>query len=129
MENISTTAELKDAIQLLEAEQSVRLQEMRENFSLTYESLKPANIIKNTMKDIASSPYLFTNIFNVGVGLVAGYLSKRALFLGRSHKKSRKLLGLVLQLGVTKLVVSAPKALKSYVQGVFSKREKEVPSD
>jgi hypothetical protein len=32
------------------------------------------------MKEIGSSPYLFNNIFNVTLGLVAGYLSKRALY-------------------------------------------------
>ena len=129
MENISTTAELKEAIQLLEMEKSLHLQEMREKFSLTWESLKPANLIKNTLKDIGSSPYLFNNIFNVSLGLVAGYLSRRALFLGRSGRKSGKLLGLILQLGVTNLVVHAPKAIKSYVHNLFSKREKVIISE
>ena len=129
MENISTTAELQEAIQLLEAQKSVHLQEMRENFSLTWESLKPANIIKSTIKEIGSSPYLFNNIVNVALGLGAGYLSKKVLFIGRSNRKSRKLLGLILQLGVTKLVVNTPIAIKSLVHNIFSKREKEIQSD
>ena len=129
MKNISTTAELKEAIQLLEAQNSVHLQEMRENFSLTLESLKPANIIKSTMKEIGSSSYLFNNILNLTLGLVTGYISKRALFFGRSNKKSRKLLGLALQLGVTNLVVYAPSAIKSFVRNIFSKNNEEPQSD
>jgi hypothetical protein len=129
MENISTAAELKEAILLLEAEKSFHLKEMRENFSLTYESLKPANLIKSTMNEIGSSPYLFNNVLNVTLALVAGFLSKRALMIGRSNKKSKKLLGLLLQLGVANLVIYAPNAIKSFFQDIFSKREKEIQTD
>ncbi|WP_372948592.1 hypothetical protein [Mariniphaga sp.] len=129
MENISTVAELKEAIHLLEEQKSAHLQEMRENFSLTWEKFQPANLIKTSMKEIGSSPYLFNNIFNVTLGLVAGFLSKRALMIGRSNNKSRKLLGLILQLGITNLVVYAPNAIKSLVQNILSKREKEIKSE
>jgi hypothetical protein len=129
MENISTPAELKEAIQLMEAEKSVLFQQMRANFFLAYESIKPANLIESTMKEIGSSPYLFNNIFNVALGLVAGYLLKKALLVGRSNNKSRKLLGLILQLSVANLVVYAPNAIKSFVQDIFSKKEKEIKSD
>lgn len=129
MGNISTPAELKEAIELLEAEKSFHLQEMKSNFFLAYESLKPAKLIESTMKEIGSSPYLLNNIFNVILGLAAGYLSKRALLIGRSNNKSGKLLGLILQLGVTNLVVYAPNAIKSFIQDFFSKRKKEILSD
>lgn len=125
MENISTPAELKEAIQLLEAEKSVHLLEMKENFFLAYDSLKPANLIKSTMKEIGSSPYLFNNVFNVSLGLVAGYLSKRALMISRSNNKSKKLLGLILQLSVTNLVVYAPNAIKSFVQNIFQNNSRK----
>ena len=95
MENISSSAELQEAIQLLEAKKSLHLQEMKSNFTLTYESFKPVNIIKNTLKGIGSSPNLYKKIFNITLGLATGYLSKRALFIGRSNNKSRKLLGLM----------------------------------
>lgn len=123
MGKISTPAELKKAIQSLEAEKSVHLQEMRADFFLAYESLKPANLIESTMKEIGSSPYLFNNIFNVALGLVAGYLSKKALFIGKSKNNSRKFLGLILQLGVANMIVYAPNAIKSFVQDIFSKKK------
>ena len=126
MENISTPAELNKAIQLLEAEKSVYFQEMRTNFFLAYESIKPANLIESTMKEIGSSPYLFNNIFNVALGLAAGYLSKKALSVSRSNNKSRRLLGVLLQLGVANLVVYASNAIKSFVNDIFSKKEKVI---
>ena len=42
MENISSNAELHDAIQLLEAEQAVKLKLMKEQLHQAYENLKPA---------------------------------------------------------------------------------------
>lgn len=129
MENISNPAELKEAIELLEAEKSVLFQEMRTNFFFAYESLKPAKLIESTMKEIGSSPYLLNNILNVSIGLVAGYISKKAILVGRSNNKSSKLLGLILQFGVTNLVVYAPNAIKSFVKDIFSKKEKKIKSN
>jgi len=124
MNNISSHAELMEAIQLLESRRSVHIQEMKTNFFIAYESLKPANLIKSTMKEIGSSPYLFNNILNVAVGLVAGYVSKKALLIGRSNSKSMKLIGLILQLGVTNLIAYAPNAIMSFSQNIFSRRKK-----
>ena len=129
MENISTTAELKEAIQLLEAEKSVHLQVMRENFSLASESFKPANLIRYTMKEVVSSPYLLPNIFNMAMGMFAGHFLKRTLFIGSSNKYSKKLLGSMLQFGITNLVVKAPNAIKSFARKIFSNKKKEINSE
>lgn len=126
MENLSETARLKEAIELLEAEKAAHLQAMRSNFFQTYESLKPANLFENTLKEVGSSPYIINNIFNIGFGLLAGFLSKRAMLIGRSGNKSAKLMGLILQLGVTSLVAYAPKALKSFAQRVVTRESGEV---
>jgi hypothetical protein len=129
MGNISTSAELKEAIQQQEAERSVHLQEMRSNFFHFKESFKPANLIKSAMNQFGSSPYLFNNILNISLGLVAGYLFKNALFRSKSKNMSGKLLGLILQLGITNLVVYAPKAIQSFVKEVFSNNDEEIKSD
>lgn len=124
MEKITTSAELKEAIQLREEKKIVHLREMRTNFSIIYERLKPANIIKSTLNGIGSSPNLSKNILNTGLALLAGILSKKALSIGDSNSKSRKLLGLVLQLGITNMVIYGPDAIKSFFLNVFSKRKK-----
>jgi len=46
MENIKSIAGISKAIQLLEIEQAEKGQLLREQFNLTYESLKPVNILK-----------------------------------------------------------------------------------
>ncbi len=117
MENISSNAELQDAIRLLEADQAVKLQLMKEQFHLAYENLKPAKIIENALKDIASSPYLVNNIFVTFIGLVTGYLSQIAV-TRQSNSKLRKLFGYILQFGVTNLVAQNTKTIKSFGQFV-----------
>jgi hypothetical protein len=112
MQKIASVAELKNAIQLLEVEQADKGQLLKEEFFLTYESLKPVNLIRRTVDDIASSPYLIDNILGAGMGLVSGFLSKK-IFIGASGNKLRHLIGHVLQFGVTNFVALHPGAIKT----------------
>jgi hypothetical protein len=112
MENITSAVALKNAIQLLEADQAVKGQLLKEQFYLTYESLKPVNLIKNALHDISSSPYLIDNILSTSMGIASGFLTNK-IFVGRSGNIIRNLLGTVLQFGVTNVVAQHPAAIKS----------------
>ena len=83
MENITSKNSLKNAIQLLEVEQAIQGQLLKEQFYLTCESLKPVNLIKSTLKDIVLSPNLIDRILGNAIGLATGYLSKK-IFIGTS---------------------------------------------
>jgi len=126
MQNKSPTDELKNAIQLLEVEQAANWQLLKEQFHLTYESLKPVNLLKSTVHDIASSPYLIDNIISNSLGLATGYLSRK-IIVGASGNKFRKFIGFVLQCGVANFVAQRPEAIKSIgqfiLQHVFRKKE------
>lgn len=128
MENISSTAELTDAIQILEAEQAAHLYHMREKFYIARESLRPVNIIGNSLKGMVSSPNLVNNILGVSVGLFTGYLSRKAMFAGVANSKYGRILGNVLQYGVASLVARGPKVIQSFrqfiAQRISNKREK-----
>jgi hypothetical protein len=127
MESITSTAELKKAIQLLENEQAVNLQRLKEQFSPIYESFKPVNLFKNTLNDVTSSPYLIENIIGVALGLATGYFTKR-IVVGASVNRVRKLMGSVLQFGVTKVVAQHTDTIKSigrnFIQHIFRKKER-----
>ncbi len=112
MENISSTAELQHAIQLLEAEQDLKLLLVKYHFHQAYESLKPANLIQNTLKEIAVSPHLANNFLGAGVGLATGYLSKKAVS-GQSNNKFRRFLGIIVQFGITNIIARNPKTIQS----------------
>ncbi len=124
MKKLATGSELNEAIQLLETERIIHLEMMNNDFSMAYEQFKPGNLIKNTIKKIGSSPSLYENIFNVGLALIAGFLSNKALSITNSNSKPGKFLGLILQLGVANLVVHGPKVLKSVLESVSSKRKR-----
>lgn len=118
MENISTPAELKQAILLMEAKQSVLLLEVKEKFFLTYESLKPINLIANIFDEVKSSPFLTNNVIDTAIGLTAGYISRKAV-VKESDGALRKLFGAVLQFGVTNLVAQNPESIKSFGKFIF----------
>jgi hypothetical protein len=112
MPNISSTAELKSAIELLEVDHAIKGQLLKEQFYVTYESLKPINVLRRTLKELTSSQYLVNNIPGAIMGLVSGYLSKK-LITGGSGNIFRKLLGSILQFGVTNAVAKNSEVIKS----------------
>ena len=118
MQNITSVIELRHAIQILELEQEYKGQKLKEQFSQTLESYKPANLLKGTFKDMVTSPFLIENILLNLVGMATGYLSKK-IFIGASGNIFRKLFGSILQIGVTNAVDRNPDAIKSIGQSIF----------
>lgn len=129
MEYLTSAEELKNAIQLLEAEQADKGQLLKEQFLLTYDSLRPVNLLKSALNDIESSPYLLDNILSTGLGLATGYLSKKVI-IGSSVNKFRKLIGSVLQFGIINFVARHHDAIKSFGRFFFQNihRKKEINS-
>jgi hypothetical protein len=113
MDSITSTAGLKNAIQLLEAEQATALQLLKEQLAITYHSFKPVNFLAGAFNRMTSSPNLIENILGTSVGLATGYLSKK-IVVGASVNIFRKLFGSVLQLGVTNLITRHPDAFKTF---------------
>jgi hypothetical protein len=130
MQNITSSAGLKDAIKLLEAEQEIKAQLLKEQLYLTYESLKPVNLIRHTLKEISSSPYLIDNISGTAMGLLSGFLSRK-IFVGTSGNLIRKLVGSILQFGVTNVVAQNSDVIKSVGQAILQYffRKKELNSE
>jgi hypothetical protein len=126
MQNITSVAELKNAIQELETEQKVKEQLLREQFYLTYESLKPVNILRNTLKNLFSTEDLAENISGNAIGSASGFILKR-IFVGKSANKFKKLIGAILQFGIAKVISQNSDQIKTFGQAVirnlFSKIE------
>ncbi|MCF8371564.1 MAG: hypothetical protein K9H64_08070 [Bacteroidales bacterium] len=118
MQNITTATELKNAIQTLESDYAIQEKLLKAQFHLTYESIKPINLIKSTIKDITSSPYLIDNMIGTAIGLSTGYVTK-LIVVGSKGNVFKKLLGSVLQFGVTNLVAQNADTIKSYGQLIF----------
>jgi hypothetical protein len=130
MQNISSTTGLRNAIQLLEVDQGIKGQLLKDQFYIVYESLKPVNFLKNTLHDISSSPNLIDNILGTSMGIASGFLTNK-IFVGRSGSIIRNLLGSVLQFGVTNVVAQHPETIKSLGEVImqFILRKKGVNSE
>jgi len=128
MQNINYTEELKKSIEILEDEQNLNRYLLKEQFITTYESLKPVNLLKNTLNEVISSPDLMDNLLGTLVGMSTGYLSRK-IVVGTSGNVFRKLIGSVLQFGVTNIIAQHPDAIKSVgqfvIERVFRKKEKK----
>jgi len=118
MENIKTSVDLKEAIQQLEFEHTIREHQLKEQLLLAHESLNPVNLIKNALSEVASSPYLVDNILSASVALATGYISK-IVTVGSADNKFKKFLGIILQFGVTKIVAQNTDTLKSVGQFIY----------
>lgn len=115
MKTINSAAELKIAILQLELQHSIQGEVLKEQFLVTVESFTPVQLIKKAMNDIATSPYLIDNIIGSAMGLATGYISK-LVAVGGSNSVFKKLLGSVVQFGVTNIVAQHPEMFKSVGQ-------------
>ncbi len=118
MYKISSTSDLKNAIQLLEVEQAHEEQLLKEQFLLAVESIKPINLIKSTFHNVASTPNLMNNLLGTTMGMGTGYLSKK-IVVGGSGNIFRNIFGSLLQFGITRIVAQHPETIKSIGQFVF----------
>lgn len=119
MENITSATELKNVIQRLEIEQAIDGQLLKKQFYFAFESLKPVNILRNTLYEITTSPHLMDSILGTAVGLASGYVSRKIAMIGASGNLVRKFLASAMQLGVTNIVSQNPGAIKSIGQFIF----------
>jgi len=103
MKNIHNAGDLKDAIAELERKKKIEEEALKVEFKEVREIYKPANIVKNTVSEVAASPKFRHNLLNIAIGLGAGYLSRKAM-VGKSAGLLKKTLGTAVQFGVASLI-------------------------
>ena len=126
-QRINETDALNKSILLLQNKQEDELVLLKEQFHITYESLKPINIIKTTLSKVVESPELKSNIVNNVIGAATGYLSKIVLF-GASRNPVTRLMGTLLQFAVTNITTKHGDTIKLAGEKIihrFMKEKKE----
>jgi hypothetical protein len=118
MEKINSHDALEHAIKKLEEQQANDRRLLSEQFHLSYESIKPINIIKSTFDQVANSQALKGNVMNTGVGLAVGYLSK-VLFQPATGGPIKNMIGSALQFGITNVVAKNLDTVKSLGTAFF----------
>ncbi|MEO8086799.1 MAG: hypothetical protein ABI763_08270 [Bacteroidota bacterium] len=105
MSKVNSSDSLARAISLLEIKREEELHDLKSQFQITYESLKPMNVLKNTWKEITESPSIKTGISGTAVGIASGYIAKNILF-GFTKNPIKKLAGIAIQALVTNLAAN-----------------------
>lgn len=117
---INNISELDMAIKRLERKKLLLEENLKDDFHTLLQSLKPTNILKNTIHEVQESPELKHNLLKVVLGLGAGYFSRK-LIVGKSAGIVKKALGAALQYGITSFV--AKKNGKEEESGLYSKKK------
>ena len=120
MENQYTAETLKEAIKKLEIKQAEEGQLVKEQLLITYENLKPVNILRNIAKDVYSSENYTQDFVEIIAGMTSGFITKK-LVVGSSKNPVLKLVGLAIQFGITTLVSKKFSVIKDSVIQLVSK--------
>lgn len=128
MEKIQSLSDLEDAIKLLKFKKAEDEKLLKELFYMTYESVKPINMIKNLFKEPIASQNIKDSLLTTSVGFGAGYLSK-LLFQGVVRVPFKNFIGSALMLGVDNLIAKNPgvvSVLSSLILDAFIKKPKKI---
>ena len=125
-----TAAEkLKESIRLLEIRQAEEGEQLKEQFKATYESLKLVNLVKSSLKELTNSVEIKNNLFESIVSIVTGYVTKK-LMISSTSNPFKKILGALIQLGVTNLVAKNAETIRIYITELidrFLHPKEEIP--
>ncbi|MFN3968641.1 hypothetical protein [Flavobacterium sp.] len=103
MKTNNETEELNQLIIEVKAQNNYELAQLKTQFQVAYESLKPVNIVKKIFHDITTAPDIKDNMISNSIGISTGILSKK-LVMGNSHNPVRNIMGTVVQFAVANVV-------------------------
>ncbi|HEY3388496.1 MAG TPA: hypothetical protein VGK38_02920 [Prolixibacteraceae bacterium] len=103
MQKITAAEALKKSISILERRQTEEGILLREQFTVTYESLKPVNVLRKILSDIAEPSDIKDSLIQTVTGLITGYFSRKIL-VRSSRNPLLRLAGVFVQYGVTNFV-------------------------
>jgi hypothetical protein len=128
MSSITTSEELKAAIQQLELQQAGELILLKEQYYKTKEGFKLTNLIKSKFKETITDPDLKTDAINAAIGFTSGILARK-LMIGRTINPFKKLLGIAVEMAVAGSVAKNADEIKSAGSSIFNAlfRKKEKP--
>ncbi|MES2775178.1 MAG: hypothetical protein V4722_13405 [Bacteroidota bacterium] len=129
---ITTALQLDQYIAELEIKKQAQEAELKETIKEGLEKLKPANLVKAVWTGVSTSPEIKEHLIDNGIGLAAGFVSKK-LFVGKSQNPVKRLIGSLAQHGITNLVSNHPDAIKNIGVGllrlIFKRKKKKDPEE
>lgn len=114
--------QLKEQILQLEEKRSAELKELKEQLYVTYESLKPTNIIRKTLHDIVASHEVQADFIEAMLLVASRFISKKieAITTSPPQNMLKQLLGVTLQMAFTSLIAKYSDHVKTLVANVLT---------
>ena len=103
MHRITSTEALKVAILKLENQQLIDEKSLKDQFFITYESLKPVNVLRTAINEFLTLSDLKEPLIETTAGIITGYLS-RILIIRNSKNPFIRMAGIFAQYGITNLI-------------------------
>lgn len=119
MYDIDGPVDLKAFIAGLEEKKILQEKMLIDHFNQTFESLKPINMIKSTLRELGGTPDLKANLLDATLGVGVGLLSKK-LMIGSSTNFFRKITGTVVEFAIATLVAKNSEKIKTVGKGLIS---------
>lgn len=118
MATLNAVDSLKESIRLLEIRQAHEKNILNEQFRITTESLRPINLIKSSMKEFTGSLDYKTSLLETVISLGSGYLTRKFIVSPKSNILM-KMVGVVLQFGVTNLVSKNSEGVRHFLSNLI----------
>ena len=96
---VTNPASLQSAIDALQIECEHKKKQMSLQFMEVMESLRPANLLKSAVKDIAAAPGIAQAAIGTSIAIGAGMLSKK-IVVGKSSGIFKKIIGCIVEFSV-----------------------------
>ena len=105
MQKTTTSLSLKQSILVLERLQVEQANQLKEQFVITYESLKPLAVLRKALQEITNPSDFKDNVIQTATGVITGFLSRRIL-VRSSRNPLIRLAGLFVQHQISNFVAS-----------------------
>jgi hypothetical protein len=114
MQNVTSSNELKKAIFALQQRQIEEEKLFRKQLLITYESLKPINVLRNVIHELTTPSELKDGLIQTSASLIAGYLSRK-IVVRSSNNPLLRFAGILVEYGVTNFVSNHSEVLRKTV--------------
>ena len=104
--------DLTSAIRQLEYKQASAWLDLKKEGQKIADNLTPVNLVNSMLQEITKAPDHENGLLDTGMSLASGYISKKIVF-GSTHNPIKKILGGLLQVGVSNMVSKNTGILKA----------------
>jgi hypothetical protein len=119
MKNNNETDALHELIIAEKLKHTLELKELKDQFNVAYDSVRPINIVKSLFHEVTASPEIKSDLINNAIGLGTGFMTK-TLLLGFSNNLIKKALGTLFEFSVATVVTKHSEKIKLVGRNLFN---------